>query len=126
MSAERIEKAKLHADWSKARLDSTMAALQQRLHPGTLASDAWDGVREKGNNMADNALDAVRQRPAAVSAAVGAFALFLARQPLKRAVSRMLSGGQDDGLVTTRIDNQETNYDAAAPIVDAPLSQGVR
>ena len=48
--------------------------------------------------MAEGALQAVKSRPKAVSLALGAFAIFLARAPLKRAVTRLISGeGHEDG-----------------------------
>ena len=53
--------------------------VQQRLQPGNLAGEAWDGVKDKSADLADGALQAVKKRPAAVSLALGAFALFLAR-----------------------------------------------
>ena len=71
---------------ARGRLESTLAALQQRLRPASLADEAWDGVKDKSADLADGALQAVKKRPATVSVALGALALFLAREPLKRAV----------------------------------------
>jgi len=83
---------------AKDRFDRTLAAVQHRLSPGHLAEEAWDGVKDKGADMAEGALQAVKSRPKAVSLALGAFALFLARAPLKRAVTRLISGdGNEDG-----------------------------
>ena len=92
MSAEGIEQAKREADRAKARFEATLAAVQQRLSPGNLAGEAWDGVKDKSADLAEGALQAVKSRPKAVSLALGALALFLARQPLKRAVGRLISG----------------------------------
>lgn len=89
-----IEQAKRRAVAAKARFEMTLAALQERLRPGNLAGEAWDGVKDKSADLADNALQAVKSRPKAVSLAVGALAIFLARQPLKRAVSRLVSGDE--------------------------------
>jgi hypothetical protein len=128
MSLERVEQAKRNVMSARARLDSTLVAVQQRLRPGNLAGEAWDGVKEKSADLADGALTAVRKRPAAVSVAVGAFALFLAREPLKRAVGRMFSDGEepaDDGLIVTRIETQDAQFSASAPIVDASVTEGV-
>ena len=100
MSLADVEQARRDALAARSRFERTLAAVQQRLHPGNLAEEAWDGVKDKGADLADGALQAVRKRPAAVSAALGALALFLARAPLKRAVSRLISGvgGDDDGI----------------------------
>jgi ElaB/YqjD/DUF883 family membrane-anchored ribosome-binding protein len=120
VNAAEVENAKREAEAARRRFDSTMVALQQRLHPKSLATEAWDGVKEKSNDLAEGALGAVRQRPAAVSVALGAVVLFLARKPLRRAVGRVFGGEEeDDGRITTRIDTVSENYNAAAPLVDA-------
>jgi len=94
VSLEAIERAKRDQVRARARLDSTLAALHCRLKPGNLAEEAWDGVKDKGADLADGALQAVKKRPATVSLALGAFALFLARGPLTRAAGRYLSGDE--------------------------------
>jgi len=88
----RIEQAKREAVRAKERFERTLAAVQERLSPGNLAGEAWDGVKDKSADLAEGALQAVKSRPKAVSLAIGALAVFLARQPLKRAVSRLISG----------------------------------
>jgi hypothetical protein len=94
MSLAEIEQAKREAARARGRFESTLAAVQNRLRPGNLAEEAWDGVKEKGADLADGALQAVKQRPGTVSVVLGAFALFLARRPLTRAARRLIS---DDG-----------------------------
>ena len=96
MSLAEIERTRRDALSARARFEHTLAAVQHRLHPTNLAEEAWDGVKDKGADLADGALQAVKKRPAAVSVVLGAFALFLARAPLKRAVSRLISGGGSD------------------------------
>ena len=127
MNLEQIEQAKREAVTARGRLDGTLEALQQRLKPGNLAGEAWGGVKDKGADLADGALSAVRKRPAAVSAAVGAIALFLAREPLKRAVTRLFSDGEpdDDGHVVSRIETGDPKLMTSAPIVDASVTEGV-
>ncbi len=124
-SGSEIEAAKRRAEGARRELDSTLGALQLRLRPKSLATEAWDGVKEKSGDLAETALGAVRQRPGAVSLAVGAVVLFLARDPLKRAARKMLSGEEEkDGRVTTRIDTETNNYDPAAPLVEALPQEG--
>ena len=126
MNAETIEAAKREAEAARRRLDSTLVALQQRLHPKTLANEAWDGVKEKSNDLAEGAMDAVKQRPGAVSLAVGAAFLFLARKPLGRAVGKVFANGdEDDGRIVTTVETDNENYNAAAPVITAPLGKGV-
>ena len=127
MSLDRVEQAKRNAVMARRRLDSTLGALQHRLRPASLAGEAWDGVKEKSAEVADGALTAVRKRPAAVAVAVGALSLFLARDPLKRAVSRMFAADgevADEGLVVTRIETGDAQFSASAPIVDASVKEG--
>lgn len=129
MSLAELEQAKRDVAAARRRLESTLGALQLRLQPGNLAGEAWDGVKDKSADLADGALTAVRKRPAAVSVALGAFALFLAREPLKRAVTRMVSsdGGEaQDGRIVSRIETADSQFTASAPIVDAPLAEGVK
>lgn len=127
MSGSEIEAAKREAQRTRRELDSTLVALQQRLHPRALATEAWDGVREKSSDLAESALGAVRQRPAAVSIAIGAVALFLARDTLRRAVGRMFSKDEeetDGDRITTRIVDDNGNYNPAAPLIETPPKQG--
>lgn len=91
MNLQEIEDAKRESVRARGRFESTLAAVQMRLKPGNLAEEAWDGVKEKGADLADGALQAVKQRPAAISMVLGAFALFLARKPLTRAAKRLIS-----------------------------------
>ena len=128
MSLERLEQAKRNAVTARGRLDSSLVAVQQRLRPGNLAGEAWDGVKDKSADFADGALTAVRKRPAAVSVAIGALALFLAREPIKRAVTRFIGDEEeeaDDGRIVTRIETDNSKFTASAPIVDANVTEGV-
>ena len=60
----------------------TAEQLQERLSPKRLTRDAWEGAKDKGADIAENAVDAVRARPIAAGGTVAAIALFLAREPL--------------------------------------------
>jgi len=98
MSLAEISAARKAALEARSRMERTLAAVQHRLSPGNLAEEAWDGVKDKSADIAEGALQAVKSRPKAVSLALGAFAVFLARAPLKRAVTRLISGdGEGDG-----------------------------
>ena len=59
--------ARLDVERSRARLMGTAQELQDRLSPKTLAKGAWQGAKEKGADMAEDAVDAVRTRPIASS-----------------------------------------------------------
>ena len=92
MSADDIRLARQSAEHARRRLAATAAELQQRLKPGTLASNAWAGVKDKSGDLAEDAVEAVKARPVVVSAALAAFTLFLARTPIKAAVGRLIDG----------------------------------
>lgn len=113
MSAKELEQAKRDAVNARGRLDMTVADVQQRLSPGSLAGEAWDGVKGKSADLADGALQAVKKRPAAVSLALGAFALFLARAPIRRAVTRLVSG--DGAGDSGGIEEEAEELNAKAP-----------
>jgi len=112
MSASLIQ-AKREALVARRRLDGTLDATRARMRPANLAGEAWDGVKDKSADLADGALEAVKQRPAAVSLALGALALFLARAPLKRVVSGMFSSADDEGIEADDATLNETETDAA-------------
>ena len=80
--APEVAAARIEADRARARLMDTARELQERLSPGTLAKDAWEGAKSKGADWAEDAVDAVRRRPAIASGVVAAIALFFARKPL--------------------------------------------
>jgi ElaB/YqjD/DUF883 family membrane-anchored ribosome-binding protein len=77
-----IVSARIEAERARARLMETAHRLQARISPGTLASNAWAGAKEKGADLAERSVDAVRSRPLAATGVVAAIALFLAREPL--------------------------------------------
>lgn len=90
MSVAQITRARGEAEAARRRLLATVGELQERLKPGNLAGRAWEGVKDKGGELADGAVTGLKARPLAVSAAVGAVALYLARGPISTAVARLI------------------------------------
>lgn len=84
VAAARIEVAK-----TRAALIETARELQLRLQPKTLANEAWEKAKEKGADLAEDAVDAVRKRPVAVGGVVAALTMFLAREPIKDAAVKL-------------------------------------
>jgi formyltetrahydrofolate synthetase len=82
--AARIEVAR-----TRAALIETARELQLRLQPRTLASEAWEKAKEKGADLAEDAVDAVKKRPVAVGGVVAALTMFLAREPIKDAAVKL-------------------------------------
>jgi hypothetical protein len=77
-----IAAARIDVERSRARVMATAQELQERLSPKTLARGAWEGAKDKGADLAENAVDAVRSRPLAATGVVAAITMFLAREPL--------------------------------------------
>ena len=78
----RIAEKRGEADAARNALIGTVEEIKDRLAPGVLASDAWEGAKEKGVSVASGAVDSVIQRPVlAVGVAAGA-ALIIARKPI--------------------------------------------
>lgn len=135
-SLRQLELARYQAKQAKKRFNSTLGALQYRLKPGTLANSAWGGVRDRGSEMADDAMEAVqgltdgamqtvKERPMAVSGIAAGILLFLARRPLWRGASRLFSRDtEDEGVVHADLDTHE-KYDLTAPIVERSKTEGV-
>lgn len=121
-----IEDAVAEVERSKRQLASTMGALQYRLKPGTLMNNAWEGVRDKSGEVADNTLQAVKGRPAAVSGILAAIVLLLAREPLWRLIVGLFSDRyeQDEDTVQANLDHDE-DYDLTAPTVERSRPEGV-
>ena len=77
-----IAAARIQAERFRANMIATAHELQDRLSPKTLARGAWQGAKEKGADLAEDAVDVVRARPVAATGIVAAITLFLAREPL--------------------------------------------
>ena len=97
MSRESAEivAARLEVERRRARLIDTARELQVRLSPQALAHGAWEGVKGKGADLAEDAVDAVRARPLAATGVVAALALFLAREPLMDLAGKLADGVKD-------------------------------
>ena len=87
-----VAAARIEAERARARLMETARELQERLSPGNLAQNAWEGAKSKGADLAEEAVDAVRRRPAIASGVVAAIALFLAREPLIDMAGKLADG----------------------------------
>lgn len=125
MSAPKILAARKQAELARRSMMATAGELQRRLKPSTIAGNAWEGVTEKAADVADGAVEAVKSRPVAASAAVGAVALFLARSPIRSALSWLFAGKRDENLITTRLDNSDGQFDLTAPVADRIETEGV-
>jgi len=90
--APEIAAARLEVERTRLRLLDTAHQLQDRLSPKVLAKDAWQGAKDKGADLAEDAVDAVRARPLAATGVVAAITMFLAREPLMDLAGRLAGG----------------------------------
>ena len=91
-----VAAARIEVERRRARLMQTAQDLQHRLSPNTLARGAWQGAKEKGADLAEDAVDAVRSRPLAATGVVAAITLFLAREPLMDLASKLVGSSDED------------------------------
>ena len=104
MSGESVKRespevaaARIEAERCRARLMGTAHELQERLSPRTLTRDAIEGVKHKGADLVEDAVDAVKNRPVATTGIVAALALFLAREPLWDLAGNLVEGMKGKG-----------------------------
>ena len=90
-----IAAARIEVERSRARLMGTAQELQERLSPKTLAKGAWQGAKEKGADLAEDAVDAVKARPMAATGVVAAITMFLAREPLWDLATKLAGGASN-------------------------------
>ena len=88
----QVTAARAEVDRSRGRVMATAQELQERLSPKVLAKDAWQGAKEKGAGLAEDAVDAVRARPLTTTGVVAAITMFLAREPLIDLAGRLVDG----------------------------------
>ena len=100
--------ARVEVDRSRSRLMATAHELQDRLSPKTLASNAWQGAKEKGADLAENTVDAVKARPLTATGVVAAITMFLAREPLIGLAGKVVGKGKKKSPATRKAKVDET------------------
>lgn len=90
---ERIAAAELATEAARERFVESVQALARQLEPRRLARELWEDAKGKGADLAEEAVDAVKARPIAVTGVAAAIALFLAREPIANLAGKMLKSG---------------------------------
>jgi hypothetical protein len=121
----RLTEAKYQEALARKRLQNTAGALQYRLKPGTLMNNAWEGVRDKGSEVADRGLNVAHDRPVTIAGVIAAVLIFLAREPLLRFVGSLFGPKKDETVVTADLKHHDKDYDLTAPIVERTQHEGV-
>ena len=106
--------ARLEVERTRARVMAAAHELQERLKPGTLARDAWEGAKVKGADLAEDAVDAVKARPYAATGVVAAIAMFLAREPLIDLAGKLVEGASEKRAAQKRRKTQKKTSTEAA------------
>ncbi|HXG81810.1 MAG TPA: hypothetical protein VNJ05_08420 [Sphingomicrobium sp.] len=81
----KVAAARIEVERAKGALLDTARELIDRFKPHNIVDDLWESAKNKGADLAEDAVDAVAKRPLAVGGAVTALAMFIAREPLKAA-----------------------------------------
>ena len=89
MSEADVARAQEQVNAAREKLLGSAQQLQSRLTPKVLADDAWKAAREKGQEVAAEAVRQVKQRPVISSAAAVGFVAFVARKPIFKLFSMM-------------------------------------
>ena len=96
VAAARIEAARARARLlaSVRAFEAPLLELKQELTPSHIMGEAWGAAKSKGADLAEDAVDAVRARPIAVTGVVAALALFFAREPLFDLAGKLVNGAK--------------------------------
>lgn len=95
--------ARAEVERTRSRLIDTARELQERISPRTLARDVWEGAKDKGAGLAEDAVDAVRKRPIVAGGVIAALALFLGRDPIMEYASKLLNGKDEPSKPVKRV-----------------------
>lgn len=90
-----LARARADAVDARERLLGAAHAVQARLKPASLASDAWETMRDKSEVVAEGAVRAVAKRPAVASVAALGLVAVLARKPIARLFGRFRKNQKD-------------------------------
>ena len=91
----RIARAEAAVEAARDRLIDTVQDIAQQLEPRRLIGELWEDAKNKGADLAEEAVDAVKARPLAATGVVAAIAMFLAREPIADLAGKMLDGFGD-------------------------------
>lgn len=94
MSDEHIKAAEFEVDRARARLTATLQELSRQFEPHRLMQEAWEKAKDKGADIAENAVDAVSRRPVATGAVIAGIVAFLAREPLIDLAGKLMDGAK--------------------------------
>jgi hypothetical protein len=74
---------------ARKRLAGTLVEIQSRLNPRALAREAAHELRETGEELAREGLEAVKRHPLTVAGVLTAVGLFAARRPIRALIASL-------------------------------------
>jgi ElaB/YqjD/DUF883 family membrane-anchored ribosome-binding protein len=90
MSDDQVRAAEFEVDRARSKLLATLQQLSQQFQPHRLMQEAWEKAKDKGADIAEDAVDAVRARPVTASAVAAGIVAFLARGPLVNLAGKLV------------------------------------
>jgi ElaB/YqjD/DUF883 family membrane-anchored ribosome-binding protein len=118
-----VTAARILVERRRGELLDTVHELQARLAPRTLASDAWQKAKNKGADLAEDAVDAVKARPVAAGGVAAALGLFLARAPIRDAAVKIYDAMTSRGDTKAPSAALKSSYQPDLPVPEVPLDE---
>jgi len=94
MSGEQVKSAEFEVDRARGKLIGTLHEISRQLEPHRLVQEVWDKAKDKGADLAEEAVDAVARRPLATGAVVAGIVAFFAREPLMDLAGKLVEGAK--------------------------------
>lgn len=107
MTDDRIKAAEFEVDRARSRMIATLHEISQQFQPHRIMEEAWEKAKDKGADLAENAVDAVRARPLAATGVVAAITMFLARGPLMDLTGKLVEGAKGKSRKRRKAPKQE-------------------
>jgi Protein of unknown function (DUF3618) len=106
--------ARAEVEIARKRMLDTLGELQRQFAPRALVREAWETAREKGAEIAEETVDAVKARPLAATGVVAAITMFLAREPLMDLAGKLVGGASNKRKVRKRSKAKTTQSNTEA------------
>ena len=113
MSDDEVRAAEFAVDPARSKLIGTLQDLSQQFQPHRLMQEAWEKAKDKGADLAEEAVDAVSRRPVTASAVVAGIVAFLAREPLMDLAGKLVDGAKSKTRKRRRAAPQKRKTEAA-------------
>lgn len=101
----RILAAESEVERARAQLVETVGDFAEMLEPRRIVGEVWDSAKAKSADLAEDAVEAVKNRPVAATGVVAALTMFLAREPMRRGIVNIydaLTSSKEDEAVAPK------------------------